>query len=109
LQQSDSLLLSTEEITQIQAVQGAYRARVDAMWASLAGYLGGLPDTYDFDAVSRRTDDTIDEVWEITRLDVQQKLNEILAPAQTALLTGWSGMLFRSRDRVHIRLSPRGG
>jgi hypothetical protein len=109
LQQSDSLLLSTEEITQIQAVQGAYRARVDAMWASLAGYLGGLPDTYDFDAVSRRTDDTIDEVWEITRLDVQQKLNEILAPAQTALLSGWSGMLFRSRDRVHIRLSPRGG
>jgi hypothetical protein len=109
LQQSDSLLLSPEEITQIQAAQGAYRARVDAMWASLAAYLGGLPDTYDFDAVSRRTDDTIDDVWEITRLDVQQKLTEILAPAQTAMLTGWAGMLFRSRDRVHIRLSPRGG
>ena len=109
LQQSDSLLLSSSEVAQLQAAQSAYRARVDAMWSSLASYLAGLPDRYDVDAVSRRTDLTIDDVWEITRLDVQKDLDAILAPAQTAMLTGWSGMLFRAHDRVHIRLSPRGG
>jgi hypothetical protein len=82
---------------------------VDAMWSSLASYLAGLPDTYDVDAVSRRTDETIDDVWEVTRIDVQKNLEAILAPAQSAMLTGWSGMLFRAHDRVHIRLSPRGG
>ncbi|HEY2376078.1 MAG TPA: carboxypeptidase regulatory-like domain-containing protein [Gemmatimonadaceae bacterium] len=109
LQQSDSLLLSSDEVASLQRVDAVYRARVDAMWSSLASYLAELPDHYDFDAVSRRTDQTIDDVWELTRVDVQKNLEAILAPAQTALLSGWSGMLFRSRDRVHIRLSPRGG
>jgi hypothetical protein len=109
LQQNDSLLLSPEQTTRLQAVRTAYRARIDAMWTDLGNYLGGLEDTYDFDAVVKRTDDTIDEIWEISRLDVQKNLGEILAPAQTALLGGWAGQLFRARDRLHIRLSPRGG
>jgi hypothetical protein len=90
-------------------VRTAYRNRVDAMWTDLSTYLGSLPDTYDFDEVARRTDDTIDEIWEISRLDVQKNLGEILAPAQATLLGGWAGTLYRSRDRLHIRLSPRGG
>jgi hypothetical protein len=109
LQQTDSLLLSPDQITRIQNVRAVYRARIDAMWRDLSTYLGTLPDTYDFDEVARRTDDTIDEIWEISRLDVQKNLGEILAPAQTANLGGWAGQLFRSRDRLHIRLSPRGG
>jgi hypothetical protein len=79
------------------------------MWTDLSEYLGALPDTYDFDEVVKRTDSTIDDIWEITRLDVQKNVGEILAPAQTALLGGWAGQLFRARDRLHIRLSPRGG
>jgi hypothetical protein len=109
LQATDSLLLSNDQITRIQNVRTTYRARVDAMWTDVSNYLGSLPDSYDFDAVAKRTDDTIDEIWEITRLDVQKNLGEILAPAQTALLGGWTGQLFRARDRLHIRLSPRGG
>ena len=109
LQQGDSLLLSSAEVSQLQEVQSAYRARVDAMWSSLAAYLAALPDRYDVDEVSRRTDQTIDDIWEITRLDVQKNLEAILAPAQTAMLTGWSGRLFRAQDRLHIRLSPRAG
>jgi hypothetical protein len=109
LQQSDSLLLSTAQTTQIESVRAAYRRRIDAMWTDLSTYLGALPDTYDFDEAAKRTDDTIDEIWEISRLDVQKNLGEILAPAQATLLSGWAGLLFRSHDRVHIRLSPRGG
>ena len=109
LQQTDSLLLSSDQVSRIQAVDVAYRRRIDAMWTDLGAFLGTLPDQYDFDAAARRTDDTIDDIWEITRLEVQHQLETILAPAQTALLGGWAGQLFRARDRVHIRLSPRGG
>jgi hypothetical protein len=109
LQETDSLLLSPGQIAQIQSVRATYRTRVDAMWTDLSEYLGALPDTYDFDEVVKRTDSTIDDIWEITRLDVQKNVGEILAPAQTALLGGWAGQLFRARDRLHIRLSPRGG
>jgi hypothetical protein len=109
LQQGDSLLLAEVQIKQIEVTRAAYRNRVDAMWTTLGNYLGSLPDTYDFDAAVRRTDDTIDQVWEITRLDVQENLARILAPAQTVLLGGWAGQLFRARDRLHIRLSPRAG
>ena len=109
LQQTDSLLLSDAQVTQIQAVRATYRARVDAIWADLGTYLGTLPDRYDFDAAARRTDDTIDDVWEITRLDVQEQLGRILAPAQRASLGGWAGQLFRAHDRLHVRLSPRAG
>jgi hypothetical protein len=109
LQQTDSLLLSAAQITQIEKTRTAYRTRVDAMWTDLTTYLGALPDAYDFDEVVKRTDDTIDEIWEISRLDVQKNLGEILAPAQATMLGGWAGTLFRAHDRLHIRLSPRGG
>jgi hypothetical protein len=109
LQQSDSLLLSDAEVTKLQVADKDYRARVDAKWDDLAAYLGSLPDRYDFDAASRRTDDITDDVWEMTRLDVQHQLATILAPAQQALLGGWAGQLFRARDRLHIRLAPRAG
>lgn len=109
LQQTDSLLLTNAQVTQIQAIDTRYRARVDAMWNGLAQYLGSLPDHYDFDEAARRTDLVTDDVWEVTRLDVQQELRQVLAPAQQALLGGWAGQLWRARDRVHIRLSPRAG
>jgi len=106
LQQTDSLLLSDTQLRQIQDVRAQYRARVDAIWTDLSNYLGNLGDRYDFDAAAKRTDDTIDDVWEITRLDVQTQLEKILAPSQTALLGGWAGQLFRAHDRLHIRLAP---
>lgn len=109
LQQSDSLLLSDAEVTALQSADRQYRARLDAMWNDLAAYLASLPDRFDFDAASRRTDDVTDDAWEVTRLDVQRQLSTILAPAQQALLGGWAGQLFRARDRVHIRLAPRAG
>ena len=109
LQQSDSLLLSDAEVTALQSADRQYRPRVDAMWNDLAAYLAALPDHFDFDAASRRVDDVTDDAWELTRLDIQRQLSAILAPAQQALLGGWAGQLFRARDRVHIRLSPRAG
>jgi hypothetical protein len=54
-------------------------------------------------------DETTDDLWEFSRTEIQRSLSEILTPTQTAMLGGYAGLLFRSRDRVHIRLTPRGG
>jgi hypothetical protein len=109
LQQSDSLILSNDEIRQLQSVDTRYRVRVDAAWAELGAYLAALPEHYDASAASRRVDDTTDDLWEFGRTEAQRSLSEILTPTQTAMLGGYAGLLFRARDRVHIRLTPRGG
>ena len=109
LQQSDSLILSNDEVKQLQSADTRYRAHVDAAWGDLGAYLAALPERYDGSAASRRVDDTTDELWEYSRIEVQRSLSEILTPTQTAMLSGYTGLLFRSRDRVHIRLTPRGG
>jgi hypothetical protein len=109
LQQSDSLILSNEEVKELQAVDTRYRVRVDAAWADLGNHLAGLPGRYDASAASRRVDATTDDLWEVSRTEIQRSLPEILTPTQTAMLSGYAGLLFRARDRVHIRLTPRGG
>lgn len=109
LQQSDSLLLSDVQVRALQAVDARFRAHVDGTWRSLGDYLAALPDRFDFASAARRTDDTTDELWEYGRTEVQQQLAEILTPVQMAMLSGWAGQMFRARDRMHVRLTPRGG
>lgn len=46
---------------------------------------------------------------EYSRTEVQQQLAQILSPIQTATLSGWAGQMFRSHDRMRVRLAPRGG
>jgi hypothetical protein len=105
LAQSDSLLLTDAQTGELRTVQQLYRARVDSIWHDLATEIAALGDHYDLDSASRRVDQTTDNVWEITRLDVQAQLTHILSAVQLAQLSGWAGVLVRSRDRVHIRLA----
>jgi hypothetical protein len=105
LAQSDSLLISDSQVAALQQAQNHYREHVDSLWRDLSGYIAGLEDHYDLDAASRRVDATTDSAWEFSRRDVQAQLARILAPAQTAQLNGWAGVLFRAHDHLHIRLA----
>jgi hypothetical protein len=104
LQQSDSLLLTAEQVTRLQAARTAYRAKVDAGWHDLAVYLDALPSVYDFGEASRRTDDVIQNAWEVTRLDVREQYATILAPEQLVVLPGWSNRLYQANRPLHIRI-----
>jgi hypothetical protein len=104
LQQSDSLLLTGEQVTRLQAARTAYRTRVDALWRDLSSYLDALPSVYDFGEASRRTDDVIQNAWELTRLDVRDQYPKILAPEQLAILPGWSNRLYQADRPLHIRI-----
>jgi hypothetical protein len=109
LQETDSLLLTPRQITALQAADTRYRGRIDSIWVSVSQYLASLPEAYSSSAAFRRTDSSTDDAWEITRLAVQRDFREILTPDQQIMLPGLARQLFNARDRVHIRIFPRGG
>jgi hypothetical protein len=104
LQQADSLLLTGEQVTRLQTARAAYRAKVDALWHDLAVFLDALPSHYDFGEASHRTDDVIQQAWEVTRLEVRDQYPKILASEQLAILPGWSNRLFQADRPLHIRI-----
>ena len=104
LQQTDSLLLTADQVTKLQAARAAYRARIDAGWRDLGRYLEALPEVYAFGEVSRHTDDVIDNAWELTRLEVREQYPKILASEQLAILPGWSNRLYQADRPLHVRL-----
>ncbi|HVE33990.1 MAG TPA: carboxypeptidase-like regulatory domain-containing protein [Gemmatimonadaceae bacterium] len=104
LQQTDSLLLTADQVTRLQAARTAYRARIDAGWRDLGRYLEALPEVYSFGEVSRHTDDVIDRAWELTRLEVREQYPKILASEQLTILPGWSNRLFQAERPLHVRL-----
>ncbi|HVT40822.1 MAG TPA: hypothetical protein VHE78_17415, partial [Gemmatimonadaceae bacterium] len=109
MQEADSLLLSPRQVAALQAADTRYRARLDSIWVSVSQYLVSLPDDYKGAAAFRRTDSSTDDAWEITRLAVQRDFREILTPDQQIILPGLARQLFNARDKVHIRIFPRGG
>lgn len=104
LQQTDSLLLSRDQVESLQRARATYRARLDSVWTGLAQTLADLPDDYDSRAAYRTASGTIDEAWELTRLELKRTLPEILNRVQIQLLPGVVRSLVQSTAPVRIRL-----
>jgi hypothetical protein len=100
LLESDSLLLTKDQVSGIQQAQSHYRSSMDTLWTHLAEDFAALPDTFDVAAAVQRQEQTIDDGWEIARLDVHAQLPKILSPVQLAILPGTAGRLFRAPSRV---------
>ena len=109
LQQADSLLLTRQQIANLQQADDRYRAHIDSIWTSLSGYLASLPDAKSVAAAYKKTDQSTDDAWEITRTTIQRDFREILTPDQLTMLPGTPRFLFNAQARVHIRMYPRGG
>lgn len=103
LEESDSLLLTAEQDTAIKAVEAEYLKGVDSLWTTLGDYLANLPTTFNATEAVRRQEETVDAVWEYSRLDVQRTLGNILSPVQLHLLPWPTGMLYRAKEPLHIR------
>jgi hypothetical protein len=54
IQESDSLLLTTDQLRKLTELQTAYKARTDSVWTDLATWLAGLPDHFDAKAALQR-------------------------------------------------------
>ena len=110
LQQTDSLLLSREQVESLQRVQAAYRVRMDSLWRSLAEYLATLPDRYEAREAYRRANKTIEEGWEVSRIDVQKNLRAILNQVQLQMLPNITKLLYTAdRPLQGIRIFIAGG
>ena len=104
LEETDSLLLTRDQVEELQKVQESYRQQMDTLWASLAAYLAELSDQYDASAVLKRQESTIDAAWELTRLDVRRTLPGLLNPVQLKLLPWPASMLYQAREQLKVRV-----
>ena len=109
LGESDSLLLTNDEIAALQHSDDEFRTHMDSVWRSLGRELAALPDDYSFDAASKRVDDVLGAAWEFTRDDVHRQLDAILTPVQRSMLTGWAKVFYAATTPLHYRLFISGG
>lgn len=109
LRESDSLLITRDQAEAIEKAQVAYQQRVDSMWTSLAEYLANLGDNFDAADALKRQEQVIDDVWEMSRQDVQRTLPAILSPVQLELLPWPASLLYTSKEKVKIRIFMSGG
>jgi hypothetical protein len=103
LAQTDSLLLTKDQVAAIQALAASHKAQLDSLYGDLASHLAALPDAYDFAATVKRADDVQQQALEITRLEVRAKLPQILSPVQLTMLPGLTRYFYNAAQPVHER------
>jgi hypothetical protein len=87
MQESDSLLLSRDQVDSLKAAQVGYRARIDSLWKVTTETLAAYGDDYDADAAMHLVDDATEQAWIIGR-DQIPTLKRILSPLQMRLAPG---------------------
>jgi hypothetical protein len=92
LQLTDSLLLSRDQVESLQRVLAEYNKKVDSVWTDLATYLAALPNSFDRAEALKRQEAAIGDVWEMTRLHVQENLRKTLTPLQLTLVGGTANL-----------------
>jgi hypothetical protein len=102
LQQSDSLLLTREQVEALQTARTAYLARLRAHWGQFATRLAAIPDTYDVKELTKQQVDATNVAWDIAREDAQSTLAKVLSPVQLKILPGNSRFIFESKDPIRM-------
>ncbi|HUP88290.1 MAG TPA: hypothetical protein VM100_03020, partial [Longimicrobiales bacterium] len=103
MQESDSLLLSKEQIAEMKAMQKPYQAKVDSLWHDLTNYLANLPKEFNSVEALKRQEDAIDAAWEMARLEGANVV-KILSPLQMQLLGGTVKYVITSKEKLQIRM-----
>jgi hypothetical protein len=109
LEESDSLLLTRDQVDALQKLDSAYVVRMDSLWTDLVTYLDALGPGYDTKAVLKRQEDATDAAWELSRQEAHKSLPTVLSPIQLKLLPWPAGMLYEAKAPVHIRVFTAGG
>lgn len=84
MQESDSLLISREQLDALKKAQTAYRLRIDSVWMSTARTLAAMDDEYDENVAMHVLDDGTERGW-LTARDELPVLRRILSPLQMTL------------------------
>ena len=84
IQESDSLLLTREQVDSLRAVQVGYRARIDSLWKETTTELAAMGDDYDAREAMIMIDDATERAWQLGRAELPT-LEGILSPLQMRL------------------------
>jgi hypothetical protein len=105
MQESDSLLLSRDQLDSLQAAQVGYRARINSLWKETTTTLAAMGDDYDEDAAMHLIDEATDRAWLLGRDEVPA-LERILSPLQMRLAPSLIQTLKESvgKDKVGVRM-----
>jgi hypothetical protein len=85
LEQSDSLLLSPDQVNALTLADERYRPHVDSVWAAIGEYLAALPDAIDATDALHRVDLATTQVWALARAE-SPTMRAILTPIQLQLV-----------------------
>jgi hypothetical protein len=96
--ESDSLLLTGQQLDAVRAAQGRWQQRMTEHWKKLSDYLVNLPEVYDVSDAYKRQEDASDEGWAVSWRSVREELSNILSPVQLSLLPGNASMLWRATE-----------
>jgi len=103
IQESDSLLLTFDQVASLRAAQVSYRTRVDSVWTELASYLAQLPDRYNSNEALLRQEAATDRAWELSRQE-GPSVRAILSPLQISLLPGLIRTVVEAKEPVRVRV-----
>ena len=98
LRESDSLLLTRDQLEAVQRIQTQYQKKMDTHWQKLAGAFAALPDRYDVDAAFKAQEDAEDGAWAIAWADVRENLPKVLSPLQLTLLPFPASLLWKATE-----------
>ena len=93
---ADSLLLSRDQVEELQTAHARYLQKMEEHWAATASYMASLPDDYDLTDVTRWQAESKDQAWEIARQDAHAVLAQILTPIQLKMLPWPASLLYNS-------------
>jgi hypothetical protein len=96
LSQSDSLLLTRDQVDALRSAAADYSRRIMAHWGTWAEVLASAPDRYNVSELVDRQHRLIDEAWEIARQEAHTTLPKILSPVQLKLLPGNAAFIYRA-------------
>jgi hypothetical protein len=100
IQQTDSLLLTRDQVETLRDARAKYLARVMAHWGAFARYLAAVPDRFDNKELAAQQKKVTDDAWEIGRQEAQATLPKILTTPQLNLLPGNAGFLYKSKQPI---------
>ena len=98
--QSDSLLLTRDQVDALRGAQASYIGRILAHWGTWAEELSTLPDHYDVADLVKRQNKLVDDAWEMARQEARTTLPKVLTPVQLELLPGNSAFIYRAEKPI---------
>jgi hypothetical protein len=103
IDESDSLLLSREQVDSLRAASARYVVKSNALWLELGTKLAAMDDNYDVKAATQLTEDATDAAWELARKEVAG-IKEILSPLQMSMTPSMVQYLARATGKIMVRM-----